>query len=84
MMRSIIRDLGGKSSTSLRSAQNDTGAPPAISTVGADIIRPKPQKMQKVKRKLMKKDWGITKLMQEIYKKKFIVLLARGRLLLIV
>ena len=40
MMRSIIRDLGGKSSTSLRSAQNDTGAPHAISTVGADIIRP--------------------------------------------
>jgi len=31
MMRSIIRDLGGKSSTSLRSAQNDTGAPHAIS-----------------------------------------------------
>ena len=40
MMRSIIRDPGGKSSTSLRSAQNDTGAPHAISTVGANIVRP--------------------------------------------
>ena len=50
MMRSIIRDLGGKSSTSLRSAQNDTGAPHAISTVGEDTILPKTEKMQKVRR----------------------------------
>jgi len=49
MMRSIIRDLGGKSSTSLRSAQNDTGAPPAISTVGEDTILPKNQNIAKGK-----------------------------------
>ena len=49
MMRSIIRDLGGKSSTSLRYAQNDTGAPHAISTVGEDTILPKTENFAKGK-----------------------------------